>query len=113
MKFIVAILLTALLAFISGIYFPWWSIALAAFVIALLVSQRPLGAFFSGFLGVFLLWMALAAWISMRNDGILAERMASVLPLGGNSILLIVVTGIIGGLISGLGAASGSFLRYR
>ena len=113
MKFIVAILLTALLAFISGFYLPWWSVAIAAFVIALILAQRPLGAFLSGFIGVFLLWVAIAAWISVSNDGILAERMSSVLPLGGNTILLLLATGLIGGLVSGLGALTASFLRYQ
>ena len=47
----------------------------------------------------------------MKNNGVLSKKIASVLPLGGNAILLIVVTGIVGGLVAGMAAMSGSFLR--
>ena len=111
MKFIAAIVLTALLAFAGGLWFGWWIIAIAAFLIALLVHQLPGKAFLAGALGVFLLWVALAWWIDLKNEHILSKRIAEVLPLGGSSFLLILVTGIIGGLVSGFAAMSGSYLR--
>ena len=111
MKFITAIVLTALLAFAGGLWFGWWIIAVAAFLIALLVHQLPGKAFLSGALGVFLLWGALAWWIDMKNEHILSKRIAEVLPLGGNSLLLILVTAILGGLVAGFAALSGSYLR--
>jgi len=111
MKFLVAIVLTALLAFVSGLYFPWWGIAVAAFIVALLVHQRPAKAFFSAFLGVFILWGALAWWIDMKNEGVLSKRIAGVLHLGGNSLLLILCTGLVGGLVAAFAGMSGSYLR--
>ncbi|HLG40387.1 MAG TPA: hypothetical protein VI461_11995 [Chitinophagaceae bacterium] len=111
MKFTVAATLTALLAFAGGLWFGWWIIAVAAFVIALLVHQRTGRAFFSGFLGVFILWGAMAWWIDMKNEHVLSKKIAEVLPLGGNSLLLIFVTALIGGLVAGVGAISGSYLR--
>ncbi|MFZ1264458.1 MAG: hypothetical protein WAT34_13190, partial [Chitinophagaceae bacterium] len=59
----------------------------------------------------FLLWAGLAWWIDMKNNGVLSKKIATVLPLGGNSLVLILVTGIIGGLVAGMAAMSGSFLR--
>lgn len=111
MKSIVAIMLTGLLAFLGGMYMQWWSLAIAAFLIALLVPQKSGKAFLSGFLGVFLLWSILAWWIDIRNEGILAKKIAAVLPLGGNEYLLILVTAFLGGLVAGFAALSGSFLR--
>ncbi len=111
MKFIVATVLTALLAFISGLFLPWWGIAIAAILVALLVHQKAGKAFLSGLLGVFLLWAGLAWWIDMKNNGILSERIASILPLNGNSILLIGITALVGGLVGGFAAMTGSFLR--
>lgn len=111
MKFFVAIILTALLAFISGLFFPWWGIAVTSLLVAVLVHQKAGKAFLAGFLGVFLLWAALALWIDMKNNGILSKKIALVLPLGGNAILLILVTGLVGGLVAGFAAMSGSFLR--
>jgi hypothetical protein len=113
MKFIAAIILTALLAFIGGLRFDWWIIAIAAFLTALLVHQKAGKAFLSGFIGVFLLWGILAWWIDMKNDGVLSKKIAEVLPLGGSSILLIFVTAVIGALVAGFGAMSGSYLRSR
>lgn len=111
MKFLVATLLTALLAFISGLFLPWWGIAVTSLLVAVLVHQKGGKAFLAGFLGVFLLWAGLAWWIDMKNNGVLSAKIASVLPLGGNAILLIIVTGFIGGLVAGMAAMSGSFLR--
>ena len=113
MKLIVAIILTALLSFAGGLYFPWWSIALAAFISALLIPMRSGKAFLSGFLGVFILWALLAWSIDIKNQGILSKKIAEIFPLGGSSFLLILVTAIIGALVGGVAAMSASFLRGK
>ena len=111
MKLLVATILTALFAFTAGLWLDWWSIAIASFLIALLIHQRPSKAFFSGFLGLFLLWGGLAWWIDMKNNQVLSRKIAEILPLGGNSFLLIFITALIGALVGGLAALSGSYLR--
>ncbi len=111
MKFIVAIILTALLAFISGLFLPWWGIAITSLLVAVIIHQKAGKAFLSGLLGVLLLWAGLAWWIDVKNNSVLSEKIATVLPLGGNAIALILVTGLIGGLVAGFAAMSGSFLR--
>jgi hypothetical protein len=112
MKFLVAVLLTALLSFIAGIYIAWWwFFAIVAFAVALLVHQKAGKSFLSGFLALFLLWGGLAYWIDIKNESILSAKISELLPLGGSSLLLIVITGFIGGLVAGFAAMSGSFLR--
>ena len=111
MKFLVATLLTALLALVSGMFLPWWAMAITSLLVAVLVHQKAGKSFLAGFAGLFLLWAGLAWWIDMKNNSILSKKIAQVLPLGGNVLLLILVTGIIGGLVAGLAAMSGSFLR--
>ncbi len=111
MKFLTATFLTALLAFISGLFLPWWGMAITSLLVAVLIHQKAGKAFLTGLLGVFLLWAGLAWWIDMKNNGVLSTKIASILPLGGNSLVLIAVTGLIGGLVAGLAALSGSFLR--
>ena len=113
MRFILTILLTAALSFLAGLYLPWWSIAIVAFLVALLVRQRILFAFIAGFAGIFLFWGILAFWIDIKNEGILSNKIASILPLAGSSVLLILVTGFVGGLVGGFAAMSGSSLRQR
>ena len=112
MKFLVALLLTSMLSFLAGIYIGWWwFFAVIAFVVALLVHQKAGKAFASGFLGLFLLWGGLAYWIDVKNESILSSKIAELLPLDGSSFLLVVVTGLIGGIVAGLAALSGSYLR--
>jgi hypothetical protein len=113
MKLISAIVLTAFLAYVLGIYstIPWWSFVVTSFVVALAVHQKPGKAFLSGFAGLFLLWTVLSFMKDAANDHLLSQKVAQILPLGGSYIVLILVTGIIGGLVSGLAALSGSYLR--
>jgi hypothetical protein len=111
LKYILSILVTALLAFVSGIYMPWWGIAVTAFLVSAAIPQKPAFSFLSGFLGVFLLWEVLAWWIDSKNNGILSQKVASLFKLGNSSVLLIVITSIIGALVAGFAALSGSYLR--
>ena len=111
MKFIVSILLIALLSFALGLYLPWWSLALVAFVVAALIHQRAGKAFLSGFLGLFLLWGIMAFIIDANNDHVLSVKVAELLPLGGSSFLLILITALIAGLVGGLAAMAGSYVR--
>jgi hypothetical protein len=111
MKFLLATLLIAVCSFIAGLFLPWWSIALVAFLVSLLINQSIGFGFISGFLGVFLLWALLAVWIDTKNDGILSHKIAQLFPLGGSSALLILVTAMVGGLVAGFAAMAGSSLR--
>ena len=111
LKYILSILVTALLSFVSGLYMPWWGIAIAAFLVSAAIPQKPAFSFLSGFLGVFLLWEVLAWWIDNKNSGILSQKMASILGLGSSSLLLIIITSLIGALVAGFAALAGSYFR--
>ena len=113
MKFIVSIIVTALLSLAAGLYLPWWSLAVAAFIVAALIPQKPWKAWLSGFLALFLLWGVLAAWIDMKNQHILSQKMAQVFPLGGSWILLILVTALVAAIVAGFGALTGSYVRKK
>lgn len=110
-RFFVTTGLIALLSFIGGLFLPWWSIAVAAFLVSALIPQKPLRAFFAGFLALFLLWGGLALGIDIANESILSTRIAGVLPLGGSSVALIIVTALVGALVGGGGALTASYLR--
>ncbi len=111
MKFIVAVIITSLLSFIGGMYFTWWIIAIAAFITALLIYQRSWKAFLSGFIALLLLWGGLAFWIDIKNESILSARISQLMGIGNNPILLILLTGVVGGMVAGFAAMSASFLR--
>jgi hypothetical protein len=109
MKLFVSTLLTALLSFITGIYLPWWSIAIVAFLVALLIHQPIWRSFLSGFIGIFLLWLVLTTWIDISNNSILSTRIAQLFSLG-SSFILIIITSLVGAIIGGFAAMSGSSL---
>ncbi len=111
MKFIIAFILTALLSFSWALFFPWWIIAVAAFIVAALIPQTAFKAFISAFFALFLLWGGQAILIDTRNAHLLSAKVASILPLGGSYIILILVTALTGGLVAGLAALTGSLLR--
>jgi hypothetical protein len=111
MKSITAALLIALLSFSLGLYLPWWTVAVAGGLVALILNLRPVAAFMAGFMAVFVLWGGLALLRSSSNDHILAKRMAAFILKNDNPWMLILLTALIGGLVTGLGALSGSFLR--
>ena len=113
MKFLVATALTALLSFAIGLFtfLPWFSFVICALIVALAVHQKPFKAFGSGFIAVFVLWIILAAILDSANEHLLAKKVATILPLGGSHIALIILTGFVGGLLAGMGALTGSFLR--
>ena len=113
MKFFVSILLTAILSLAIGFYMNWWSIAIAAFLVAAFIRQNPGRAWLSGFLGIFLLWAGLAWWIDIKNQGILAQKIALLFPLGGSVLLLVLLTAFIGALVGGFAALTGSFIRKK
>jgi len=111
MKFIVVILLTALLGYAAPLYFSWWSFAISSFVIALLIYQKPFTTFVATFLGLFLLWGMMAMIIDSANNHLLSQKVAQVLPLNGSSALLIFITAFIGGLVSGFAGLTASLTR--
>lgn len=111
MKFIVALLLTALLGYLFPLFLPWWSFAITSFLVALFIHQRPWKAFLTGFLALLLLWGMYAVLIDNANQHILSGKVAQILPFKGSYIALIITTAIIGGLLSGMAALTGSYAR--
>jgi len=111
MKFIVATLLMMLLAFVSGLYFPWWVFAIPVLIVAALVHQKPWKAFLAGFIALALLWGGMALFIDINNNGILSTRVAGIFMEGLSPMVLTIATALIGGLIGGFAALTGSYLR--
>jgi hypothetical protein len=102
--------LILLLAFISGYILPWWAACLFAFVAALLLGKNSGQAFWSGFAGLGLAWIALALLKSFPNEHILAARVAATFHLP-HWLLLLLVTALIGGIAGGMSSLSGWLLK--
>lgn len=113
MKFIVAIVLHAFLAFAIGLYsqFPWWLFIATSGVVSFFIAQTPAKSFFAGFIGLAALWAGLATGKDLANAHLLSSKVAQILPLGGSYVTLIVVTAVVGGLLGGFAALTGAYLR--
>lgn len=111
MKFIVSAILILLFSFLSCLYFPWWSVAFVALFVSVFIQQKHLLSFICGFVSLFLLWGFLSFWISMKNDDILAHRVSLLIFKVDSPNLLIFVTALIGAMVAGFAALTGSYLR--
>lgn len=67
--------------------------------------------FLAGFAGLGLSWLVPAAWLAFQNNGLLAHRVAQLLPLGGSVPVLVLVTTLVIGLAGGLAGLAGRWVR--
>ena len=104
-------LLPLVLALAFSFVLPWWSVMLAAFLAGAIVRLKNVAAFFVPFLATSLFWIAYAWVLSSANDFILAKKISVLLYLKGNAWLLLLLTGMIGGLSAGVAGVFGNQIR--
>ena len=110
MRLLVTIIIIAMLSGISEYFFPWWTVAIVAFVATAVAGLSSGRAFLAGFLGVMLLWLTISLIIDFRNDHILSGRMAELFQLP-HSAIFILLSAVVGGLVGGLAGWSGAVVR--
>ena len=109
MKTFIYILALGILTFAVGSFLPyWWMVVVIAFVLALLFKQGMGKSALITFTTVFIVWLALALFINMGNESILSTRMGELFNIG--SIGIMIVSALIGGIASMLGALTGASL---
>lgn len=89
---------------------PWWSIALIALVVGGLISVRRRAGFWFAFLAGLFSWGGYVTYLQLTNDGILAQRMATLFQVG-SGWSVVFVTACWGGLTAGLGGWTGVNVR--
>lgn len=108
MKLVIKILLIALICYIAQLYLPFWIVAVVSLLINVSIKTSTFSSFLSGFLGTGILWLIMSIYIDQSTNGILTERIANLLTV--NTPILIIVTAVIGGLVSGFAGMTGSLL---
>ena len=103
MKFLIQIILVAILTYLGQLIGPWWMVFAAAGLAGILVRNKGVSVFFAGFLGVAILWFVQTLLIDRANESILSTRIAELFTLN-SPMLLILITALIGGLCGGFGA---------
>lgn len=113
MRFIQTLLFIVIANAILQPFLPWWIIVVVAFAAGFIFKQKGFIAFAAGFVGVFLLWVGYAFYLDAGNNYILSTKIATLLAAltGDSRIGLLLLTGFVGGLVSGLSALSGSLLK--
>lgn len=104
---IINFIITILIAILLSQFLPWWSVMVAAFITSVFLSLKKSAVFFVPFAAITLLWLVHAYYLSSGNDFTLAKKIAVLLPLQGNPYLLMILTGIIGGLAAGFAGIFG------
>ncbi|WP_394748891.1 hypothetical protein [Spongiimicrobium salis] len=102
---------TLILAVLLSLFLPWWSIMIAALITALLIPLQKSAVFFVPFLAICCYWAVYSFLQSSANDFTLAKKISQLLQIGGNPYILILLTGVIGGLAAGISAVFGRQLR--
>ncbi|UOQ54386.1 hypothetical protein [Hymenobacter cellulosivorans] len=96
---------------VAQYFLPWWIVTPLAFAAAFVLPAPGGRAFMAGFNGVGMGWFMLAVWFNVKNEGILADRVGQLLPLGGNGWAVVILAAVLSGLVGGLAALAGSWTR--
>ena len=105
--------LILLVSLVLQLFLPWWIIGPAAFCICFLKAANGGHAFRHSFAAIFVLWCGAALYQTLRNDNILARRVGEMFMMTSenNWILLVLVTGLVGGLTAAVSGLAGYYTR--
>lgn len=108
-------LLISITCLVLQFFLPWWISGIIAFAFASWVAKSGLHAFCSSFLALFVVWIGMSLFQSIPNHHLLANRVGAMFTLpseqGFNWIIVMLATGIIGGLAAGFSALAGFYCR--
>lgn len=110
MLFLLKIVAIAALGYLGQNLLPWWSVAVAAFIVGALIPSKSVNSFLSGFLGIGLLWMVFAWVLDLEAGSIISRRVAPLLSFERPAAIML-FTGLIGAIVGGMSALSGDLLR--
>jgi hypothetical protein len=111
MRFLIQVILTSLFSYLLQPVLPPWIVVFIAAMVVLITPTTPSLAFLGGFVGISVLWMVKAAHIDVHTHSILSTKVASLLGVK-KPILLLLLTGLVGGILGGLGAACGQHILF-
>lgn len=103
--------LIIVVGFVAHLFLPWWIIMVVAGLVGFLFKfQNSLSSYLAGFLAVSLLWGGYAGYLDSANMGILSTKMGKLFgDIPGTQ--LVYLTGLLGGILGGLSAMTGTLGR--
>jgi hypothetical protein len=109
-KALILFILISLLVLLIGPYAPYWVLMIGVSIISFLIGAGNVSSFFSAGLSFGLTWLGLALFISIKTGSELPIRMAALMGLKNDNLLLF-GTGILGFLIGSFSGLIGSMVR--
>jgi len=103
--------LIAVFSFLIQLLLPWWSMAIAAFIVSFGIGKKPLSTFLSGFCACGLVWLLYALFIHFTKGDLMTERIAQLFTLP-SSWLLYLITLLLAAIIGGFASWSGLSLKH-
>ena len=107
-------LIIVIICFALQLFLPWWIITPIAFGAAFWKATSGKHAFWSAFFALFVLWLLTGLFYSIPNGHILANRVGTMLGLPDttlNWVIVLLISGVIGGLAAGFCSLAGFYLR--
>jgi hypothetical protein len=95
-------------------FLPWWIIAPICLISGYLFSKSKNQAFWSGFFGIFILWLIKILSLSVPNEHLLANKIGQVFMLPENNynwIIIILISSIVGGIVGGVSCLAGNTIK--
>ena len=109
--FFLKILLIAILAWGMQYVSVWFAGPLMALGVNLFWKGSSTQGFFTGFLGLGLLWFALSLYADLSTGGLLTGKMGLILFQSDSTAIVILVTSLIGAIAGGLCGWVGAMAR--
>lgn len=108
MKFVIQFVAILFSSHLLALFMPWYCIAIAAFVMGYMLKSNA--NFLAGFLAIAALWTFNAWLVDSSSTSDLGDRVADLFALQHKFILFLVMA-VVGGLVGGFAALTGSLLR--
>jgi energy-coupling factor transporter transmembrane protein EcfT len=109
-KSLLLIVFVTLLVLVAGPYAPYWILMILVATVSFLTGAGKTTSFLSPGLAFGLSWMAISFFISVKTDSELPKRMAKLIGLANDNLLLF-GTAALGFLIGAFSGLTGAMLR--
>ncbi|AXE18962.1 hypothetical protein DR864_15000 [Runella rosea] len=106
MLYVLIILFSA----IAQYFGPWWLMPIVCFVLCLWKADAALKAFGVAFFAAATLWLGYASYQHFANEGLIGQKVADIFKIP-NVLVLVVITTLIGGIVSGFAGMAGYYCR--
>ncbi|MBD8490107.1 hypothetical protein IFO69_15225 [Echinicola sp. CAU 1574] len=110
MKFLLWMLLFALITLLASPFLTYWVMMLIWAILGIILGGDGVKAFFSAAMGVGIVWLGKSFWVTWSTASPLPEMMGEIMGINHQGALML-ITALMGALIGGFSALTGN--RFR